>query len=168
MQMGFNNDVEHLGVTLHIQTEDHGMAARKVTSQLFVAGVILEARTLAYAPVIEAAATLAEQEELVRRQMRTMHKAFHKRILEGAYDSKLGRAEHDAASTEEPSRDAAVDAVADPVVDAVAKPAEAARPVLLGETTAYRGFDGVEDAQALLTDLVAGLAARATKTDGSE
>lgn len=156
MQMGFNNDVEHLGVTLHIQTEDHGMAARKVTSQLFYAGVILEARTLAYAPVIEAAATLAEQEELVRRQMRTMHKAFHKRILEGAYDSKLRGVKHDAAATEEPS------------LNAAPEPAEAAPPVLLGDATAYRGFDGVEDAQALQNDLVAGLAARATKTDDPE
>lgn len=89
MQMGFNNDVEHLGLTLHLQTEDHGMSARKITSQVFFAGVILEARTLAYAPAIDAAATVEEQEDLVRKQMRTMHKAFFNRIHEGHYDAKL-------------------------------------------------------------------------------
>lgn len=89
MQMGFNNDVEHLGLTLHLQTEDHGMTARKITSQVFFAGVILEARTLGYAPAIDAAATADEQMELVRKQMRTMHKAFFNRIQEGHYDAKL-------------------------------------------------------------------------------
>lgn len=89
MQMGFNNDVEHLGLTLHVQTEDQGMVARKITSQVFFAGVILEARTLAYAPAVEQAATAEEREELVRKQMRTMHKAFFKRIQEGHYDARL-------------------------------------------------------------------------------
>ena len=89
MQMGFNNDVDYLGMTLHIQTEDHGMAARKITSQLFFSGAILESKTLAYAASIEAIEVLEEQQELIRKQMRTMHKAFYKRIQEGAYDSKL-------------------------------------------------------------------------------
>ena len=89
MQMGFNNDVDYLGMTLHIQTEDHGMAARKITSQLFFSGAILESRTLSYAASIEALEVLEEQQELIRKQMRTMHKAFYKRIQEGAYDSKL-------------------------------------------------------------------------------
>lgn len=89
MQMGFNNDVDYLGMTLHIQTEDHGMAARKITSQLFFSGAILESKTLAYAASIEAIEVLEEQQELIRKQMRTMHKAFYKRLQEGAYDSKL-------------------------------------------------------------------------------
>ena len=89
MQMGFNNDVDYLGMTLHIQTEDHGMAARKITSQLFFSGAILESRTLSYAASVEAIEELEEQQELIRKQMRTMHKAFYKRIQEGAYDSKL-------------------------------------------------------------------------------
>lgn len=89
MQMGFNNDVDYLGMTLHIQTEDHGMAARKITSQVFFSGAILESRTLSYAASVEAIEELEEQQELIRKQMRTMHKAFYKRIQEGAYDSKL-------------------------------------------------------------------------------
>ncbi len=89
MQMGFNNDVDYLGMTLHIQTEDHGMAARKITSQVFFSGAILESKTLAYAASVEAIEVLEEQQELIRKQMRTMHKAFYKRIQEGAYDSKL-------------------------------------------------------------------------------
>ena len=89
MQMGFNNDVDYLGMTLHIQTEDHGMAARKITSQVFFSGAILESRTLSYAASVEAIEALEEQQELIRKQMRTMHKAFYKRIQEGAYDSKL-------------------------------------------------------------------------------
>lgn len=89
MQMGFNNDVDYLGMTLHIQTEDHGMAARKITSQVFFSGAILESKTLSYAPSVEAIEGLEEQQELIRKQMRTMHKAFYKRIQEGAYDSKL-------------------------------------------------------------------------------
>lgn len=89
MQMGFNNDIEHLGRTLHIQTEDHGMSARKVTSQLFFDGAILESKTLPYGAAIEEAAGLEEQQELIRKQMRTMHKAFYRRVQEGHYDERL-------------------------------------------------------------------------------
>lgn len=89
MQMGFNNDVDYLGMTLHIQTEDHGMAARKITSQVFFSGAILESKTLSYAASVEAVEAIEEQQELIRKQMRTMHKAFYNRIQTGAYDSKL-------------------------------------------------------------------------------
>ena len=92
MQMGFNNDIEHLGRTLHIQTEDHGMLARKVTSQLFFEGAILESKTLPYGAAIEDASDLEAQQELIRKQMRTMHKAFYRRVQEGHYDERLSTA----------------------------------------------------------------------------
>lgn len=172
MQMGFNNDVDYLGMTLHIQTEDHGMAARKITSQLFFSGAILESRTLSYAASVEAIEVLEEQQELIRKQMRTMHKAFYKRIQEGAYDSKL--VVHATREAEVTAQFAAVSgAQADEAAAAEFEPLEALRtahpvavggvgverqePVRLGTIRAYRGITDPEDEISLTVALLKAL-----------
>ncbi|NQW61724.1 MAG: hypothetical protein HQ461_02745 [Deltaproteobacteria bacterium] len=172
MQMGFNNDVDYLGMTLHIQTEDHGMAARKITSQLFFSGAILESKTLAYAASIEAIEVLEEQQELIRKQMRTMHKAFYKRIQEGAYDSKL--VVHATREAEVSGQFAAVsggqpDEAAAAELEALAallteQPVAVGGggvggqpPVRLGTVRAYRGITDPEDEISLTVALLKGL-----------
>lgn len=89
MQMGFNNDVPYKGLVLHIQTEDHGLPAAKVTSHIFFSGAILESRTSSYADGIAELPSVEEKEEYIRRFMKGMHRWFFKRIQSGELDERL-------------------------------------------------------------------------------
>lgn len=108
MQMGYNTDIEHHGVTVHIQTEDHGLGDNKITTQVFFSGRILDSRTISYA---EAISTLVEEEPRdteITKRMRAIHRHFLNRIREGAYDAKLpidgGVAAAPAAGAPAPSK----------------------------------------------------------------
>lgn len=88
MQMGYNTDVDHLGVTVHVQTEDHGMGDSKITTQVFYSGRILDSRTISYTNAVEGMPDTERDQEITRR-MRAIHKHFLNRIHEGAYNEKL-------------------------------------------------------------------------------
>lgn len=88
MQMGYNTDVDHLGVTVHVQTEDHGVGDSKITTQVFYSGRILDSRTISYANAVNGMADTDRDQEITRR-MRAIHKYFLTRIHEGAYNEKL-------------------------------------------------------------------------------
>ncbi len=103
MQMGFNNDVGYKGLTLHIQTEDHGLSSQKITSQVFVGGAILESKTISYAKEIADLADDAERDEHIRKVMKALHKKFYQRIHEGQYDDGLPISE--AGDDEEPAEE---------------------------------------------------------------
>jgi hypothetical protein len=89
MQMGFNNDIDYRGLVVHIQTEDHGLGTRKITSQVFHSGAILDSRTISYADQIAGIEDPDERDEFIRKQMRTIHKYFYRRIHEGHYDARV-------------------------------------------------------------------------------
>lgn len=89
MQMGYNTDVDHRGVTVHVQTEDHGLGGRKITTQVFCSGRILDSRTISYAEAIAAIADEDAQGVEITKRMRAIHKHFMNRVREGVYDSKL-------------------------------------------------------------------------------
>lgn len=89
MQMGFNNDVEYRGVTVHIQTEDLGLSVAKIMTQVFYSGAILEAKTISYADDLKAYPDPEQANERIRRLMRALHKQAYKRMQEGIYDAKL-------------------------------------------------------------------------------
>ncbi len=89
MQMGFNNDVRHRGLVVHIQTEDHGLRSKKVTTQVFFSGAVLDSRTMSYEESIANIDDVAECEAVIVRQMKTMHAHFRRQILNGAYDAGL-------------------------------------------------------------------------------
>ncbi|MCB9506270.1 MAG: hypothetical protein H6698_00060 [Myxococcales bacterium] len=89
MQMGFNNDIEYKQLTVHIQTEDHGLGSKKITSQVFFSGAILDSRTISYANEIAAIEDDAARDERIRLLMKAIHKKFYKKIHDGDYDEKL-------------------------------------------------------------------------------
>ena len=89
MQMGYNTDVEHRGITVHVQTEDHGLSGRKITTQVFCSGRILDSRTISYAEAIAAIADEDTQGQEITKRMRAIHKHFLNRIRDGVYDTKL-------------------------------------------------------------------------------
>lgn len=89
MQMGYNTDVEHRGITVHVQTEDHGLGGRKITTQVFCSGRILDSRTISYAEAIAAIVDEEAQGQEITKRMRAIHKHFMNRVREGVYDTKL-------------------------------------------------------------------------------
>lgn len=88
MQMGYNTDVNHLGITVHAQTEDHGLGDSKITTQVFYAGRVLDSRTISYSNAVNGMPE-DERDEEIKRRMRAIHKHFLNRIHEGAYNDKL-------------------------------------------------------------------------------
>lgn len=89
MQMGFNTDIDHLGITVHIQTEDHGLGDSKITTQVFYSGRILDSRTISYAEAISTLDGSDERSAEITKRMRAIHRHFLNRIREGTYDGKL-------------------------------------------------------------------------------
>lgn len=89
MQMGFNTDVEHRGVTVHIQTEDHGLGDSKITTQVFFSGRILDSRTISYGEAVSGIEGDEARDNEITRRMRAIHRHFLNRIREGIYDAKI-------------------------------------------------------------------------------
>ena len=89
MQMGFNNDVDYKGLVVHIQTEDHGLRSKKITSQVFHGGAILESKTISYEEDIASYDDDEKRDERIRKLMKALHKKFYQRIHEGLYDDLL-------------------------------------------------------------------------------
>lgn len=102
MQMGFNNDVEYKGLTLHIQTEDHGLSAMKITSQVFRGGAIVDSKTMSYVKEVDGMEDEARDEK-IRAIMKALHRKFYQRIHEGIYDAQLPLEEAPAAPDEAPA-----------------------------------------------------------------
>jgi hypothetical protein len=89
MQMGFNNDVDYKGLVVHIQTEDHGLKSKKITSQVFHGGAILESKTVSYAEDIKSYDDDASRGERIKKLMKALHRKMHQRIHEGLHDELL-------------------------------------------------------------------------------
>jgi hypothetical protein len=89
MQMGFNNDVDYKGLVVHIQTEDQGLKTKKITSQVFIGGAILESKTISYEKSIATYTDDASRDERIRTLMKALHRKFYLRIHEGLYDESL-------------------------------------------------------------------------------
>ena len=154
MQMGYNTDIEHRGLIVHIQTEDHGMGDRKITTQVFFSGRILDSRTISYAEAIDGVADEDARDVEITRRMRAMHKHFHNKIRSGEYDPALPLEDAlivaAAAAEEEPEPADVVEHVIAVDLSAFDLPTEGSR--------AYRGIDNEDESTGLATLLRAALA----------
>lgn len=105
MQMGFNNDVEYRGLTVHIQTEDLGRHQAKIMTQVFYGGAILEAKTVSYQEELDQIQDPKACVERIRLLMRALHKQAYRRLHDGAFDARLplGKSPGAGATTEERS-----------------------------------------------------------------
>ncbi len=108
MQMGFNNDVDYRGLTVHIQTEDHGLRSKKITSQVFFSGAIVDSRTVSYEAEIAEIEDDAVRDEQIRRLMKGLHRQFYRRIHAGEYDDRLP-IEEEAPAEPQPEDEAVVE-----------------------------------------------------------
>ena len=85
MQIGFNNDVDWEGERFHIQTEDLGLSAGKITSQVFRGGAIVDTISVSYTEHVEGIEDPEKRDEEIRKRMRTLHKLCFRHIKANKY-----------------------------------------------------------------------------------
>ena len=94
MITGFNTDIEHGGVTYHVQTEDKGLDSPLILSLVYVGGAILASKRTPYRDLIE---TGFEEKTLVERLQR-QHKLICAAIRAGRIEELKQMGERDPAS----------------------------------------------------------------------
>ena len=77
MITGFNTDVEHDGVTYHVQTEDKGLKSPLILSLVYVGGTILASKRTPYDDLIAAGFDEHELAERLGRQHKLICAAIH-------------------------------------------------------------------------------------------
>lgn len=90
MQIGYNNDVEYRDKTFHIQTEDHGIEAASIETQIFHGGAILDTSMISYKKVLGETEDVDERIERIRQLMQGNHKKLYKKLFAGKYDDMVG------------------------------------------------------------------------------
>ena len=104
MITGFNTDVEHDGVTYHVQTEDKGLKSPLILSLVYVGGTILASKRTPYDDLISAGFDENKLAERLQRQ----HKLICAAIHTGRIEDLKRQTEREASSrakaveTEEP------------------------------------------------------------------
>ncbi len=85
MLSGFNTNVQHRGLLLHVQTEDSGRKHPHIITHLFHGGTILASEKSSYADHLASADLAAE----VRKLMESQHRAMLERLRSGQLDARL-------------------------------------------------------------------------------
>src|SRR5215203_6814294 len=74
---GFNTDIEHDGVTYHVQTEDKGLDSPLILSLVYVGGTILASKRSPYEDLIAEGFSDEVLAERLKRQHRLICAAIH-------------------------------------------------------------------------------------------
>lgn len=120
--LGFNHNVQHLGIVFHVQTEDSGVDNPHIITHLFHGGVILATRKLNYDPGSDAG--------VVKSLMQSQHKAILKDLKRGDYNEKIQQYFPDKARAEtKPAEVPPPVAVAEPEIDSDATTPEATHAI---------------------------------------
>ena len=77
MITGFNTDVEHEGVTYHVQTEDKGVKSPLILSLVYVGGTILASKRTPYDDLLAAGFDEKKLAERLQRQHKLICAAIH-------------------------------------------------------------------------------------------
>lgn len=77
MITGFNTDVEHEGVTYHVQTEDKGLKSPLILSLVYVGGTILASKRTPYDDLISVGFDENKLAERLQRQHKLICAAIH-------------------------------------------------------------------------------------------
>lgn len=89
MLIGYNNDVQYRGKVFHIQTEDRGIVDRRIETQIFYSGAILDTRIVPYGPLADEPDVDTRNRKL-KVLMQTTHRELYKKLLSGEYDAFAG------------------------------------------------------------------------------
>lgn len=85
MLSGFNTNVRHRGLVLHVQTEDSGRAHPHIITHLYHGGTILASERSQYRDRLGSERLSAE----VRALMEGQHRAMLRRLRSGELDARL-------------------------------------------------------------------------------
>ena len=88
MITGYNTDIRHGEVVLHVQTEDKGIENPAIESVIYLKGQVLAAKRTAYAQLLEEGKGEREIASLMEQQHRTVLAA----IRAGRFDARIGEA----------------------------------------------------------------------------
>ena len=91
---GYNTDIEHEGVTYHVQTEDKGRSNPYIETLIYAKGEILHSRRTDYHDMVEQGTDDATISQLMDRQHRTMVEV----IRRGRLPELTGRADERKAA----------------------------------------------------------------------
>lgn len=79
---GYNTDIEHMGLTFHVQTQDQGTSAQYVESIVYRSGRVLASRRTYYTNFLNSP-TLSEK---INKIIEEQHEAILNDIAAGAFD----------------------------------------------------------------------------------
>lgn len=85
MVSGFNTNVRHRGLLLHVQTEDSGRAHPHLITHVYHGGTIVASEKTDYADRLGSEDLAGE----VRRRMEAQHRAMLRRLRRGELDARL-------------------------------------------------------------------------------
>jgi len=85
MITGYNTDVSHHDLVLHVQTEDKGLEVATIESLVYVGGQIIGKRRSGYRDIVDAGEGKAAIVDLMDRQ----HRLMIAEIRDGHYDQQL-------------------------------------------------------------------------------
>ncbi len=72
MVTGLNSEVEHIGKTYHVQTEDGGLHNPIILTRIFCGGVIVSSRKTSYVYLLDREDLKGVVEQLMREQHQEM------------------------------------------------------------------------------------------------
>ncbi|HEY0545922.1 MAG TPA: hypothetical protein VGC91_11140 [Pyrinomonadaceae bacterium] len=91
---GFNTDVEHDGVTYHVQTEDKGLETPLILSLVYTGGEILASKRVRYDDLVAS----GFDEKILADRLQRQHKLICAAIRAGRLDDLRRMSERDAAT----------------------------------------------------------------------
>src|SRR5215203_6319886 len=96
---GFNTDIEHDGVTYHVQTEDKGLDSPILLSLVYVGGTILASKRSPYEDLIAEGFSDEALAERLKRQHKLICAAIHSGRLDDL--KKMSGRKKEAATVQE-------------------------------------------------------------------
>lgn len=113
MITGFNTDIQHGGVTYHVQTEDKGVETPLILSLVYVGGAIIASKRSLYQDLIES----GFDEKTLTERLQRQHKLICAAIKAGRVeDLKRMGAREETPRRESSSREAPLQTEAEPAV----------------------------------------------------
>jgi len=127
MITGYNTDVRHGEIVLHVQTEDKGVENPFIESVIYVRGQVLAAKRSGYAQLLQEGKGAPEIAAMMEHQHRTILAAIRAGRFDGKLEQVFGARPPESGNGDTILRS---NAVSDGEVAAIEEPAPPARPTL--------------------------------------
>lgn len=89
MLPGFNHNIRYRDKVFHVQTEDNGLKAPDLVTQVFLGGQIVAIERSNYGGLLMEGMEERERDQRIARLMQDQHKRLLKNLVSGQYDAKI-------------------------------------------------------------------------------